>query len=178
MARKNQTEAEKQAMTKANYDAQKEQNERTKSKKMEAFNNTRGQAYETKLEKEATKRRFEEQKNAEETKAQQMKTMIKQQQQEALRKKDQDLIERQQKIKQQIEEKLHREAYEQQMYEQEVQRMEREELELINRLKDTKKHEEQAHQQLEKALTDPNVGKSNGFNANNRPRENIKGGKK
>ena len=43
------------------------------------------------------------------------------------------------------------------MYELEVQRMEKEELELINRLKDTKILEEAAHNQLETALTDPNV---------------------
>ncbi len=37
-----------------------------------------------------------------------------------------------------MEEKLQREAMEQMMYEQEVARMEREEIELINRLKNTK----------------------------------------
>lgn len=36
--------------------------------------------------------------------------------------------------------------------------MEREELELINRLKDTKLLEEKAHNDLEGALTDPNPG--------------------
>lgn len=41
-----------------------------------------------------------------------------------------------------IEEKLNRESQEQQMYEQEVAHMEREELELINRLKNTKMIEE------------------------------------
>lgn len=41
------------------------------------------------------------------------------------------------------------------MYEAEVQRMEREELELINRLKNTKLVEEQAHHQLESAINDP-----------------------
>jgi hypothetical protein len=41
------------------------------------------------------------------------------------------------------------------MYEAEVARMEQEELELINRLKNTKIVEEQAHQQLEKAINDP-----------------------
>ena len=44
-----------------------------------------------------------------------------------------------------IEEKLTREQVEQQMYEQEVARMEKEELDLINRLKNTKLLEEQAH---------------------------------
>ncbi len=41
------------------------------------------------------------------------------------------------------------------MYEAEVARMEQEELELINRLKNTKMVEEQAHQQLEKAINEP-----------------------
>lgn len=41
---------------------------------------------------------------------------------------------------------MNREAHEQGMYEAEVGRMEREELELINRLKNTKLVEEQAHQ--------------------------------
>ena len=44
-----------------------------------------------------------------------------------------------------MEEKLHREAFEQNLYESEVARMEKEELELINRLKNTKLVEEQAH---------------------------------
>ena len=46
------------------------------------------------------------------------------------------------------------------MYEMEVKRMEKEDLELINRLKDTKILEEQAHNQLENALTDPNLLKT------------------
>ena len=41
------------------------------------------------------------------------------------------------------------------MYEREVARMEQEELMLINRLKNTKMMEEQAHQQLESAIKDP-----------------------
>lgn len=51
---------------------------------------------------------------------------------------------------------MQREAEEQQAYEADVQRMEREELELINRLKNTKLLEEAAHNELEGALTDPN----------------------
>jgi len=54
-----------------------------------------------------------------------------------------------------IEEKLNREMTEQQLYEMEVARMEKEELELINRLKNTKILEEQAHHQLESAIKDP-----------------------
>jgi hypothetical protein len=44
---------------------------------LESINNTRGQAYETKLEKEAFKKKLEQNRYAEETKAQQMKQMIK-----------------------------------------------------------------------------------------------------
>ncbi len=54
-----------------------------------------------------------------------------------------------------IEEKLNRESQEQQMYEQKVAHMEKEELQLINRLKNTKIIEEQAHHQLESAINDP-----------------------
>ena len=43
------------------------------------------------------------------------------------------------------------------MYEQEVARMEREEEELMNKLKQTKSLEDQANQVLQKAYTDPNV---------------------
>jgi uncharacterized protein with NAD-binding domain and iron-sulfur cluster len=73
-----------------------------------------------------------------------MNIMIKQQKQEALEKRHLDQIDRQNKIKAQMEEKLARESYEQMMYEQEVARMEREEEELINRLKQTKTLESEA----------------------------------
>ena len=73
-----------------------------------------------------------------------MNNMIKQQKQEALEKRHLDQIDRQNKIKAQMEEKLARESYEQMMYEQEVARMEREEEELINRLKQTKTLESEA----------------------------------
>lgn len=53
---------------------------------------------------------------------------------------------------------MQREAEEQAAYEADVQRMEREELELINRLKNTKLLEEAAHNELEGALTDPDPG--------------------
>lgn len=55
----------------------------------------------------------------------------------------------------QIEEKLAREAHEQMMYEHEVAKMEAEEMELINRLKNTKMVEEQAQQHLEQAYSKP-----------------------
>lgn len=75
--RRQMEEAEIQAKAQAHYAASKEQNQRTKTKKIEAINNTRGFAYETKLEKEAVKRKIDMQKAAEEQKAQQMKQMIK-----------------------------------------------------------------------------------------------------
>ena len=59
-----------------------------------------------------------------------MNMMIKNQKQEAAHKRDLDHVEKQNRIRAQIEEKLQREAYEQMMYEQEVARMEREEEEL------------------------------------------------
>jgi len=67
-------------------------------------------------------------------------------------------MERQNRTRQQLEEKLAREADEQAQYEADVARMEREELELINRLKNTKLLEEAAHNELEGALTDPEPG--------------------
>ena len=53
---------------------------------------------------------------------------------------------------------MQREAYEQQQYESEVQKMEKEELELIMSLKNTKLLEEAAHNELETALNDPDPG--------------------
>ena len=58
-------------------------------------------------------------------------------------------------MRQQIEDKLARDADEQAAHEADVQRMEQEELELINRLKNTKLLEEAAHNELEGALTGP-----------------------
>ena len=63
-----------------------------------------------------------------------------------------DQLARQNRTRAQIEEKLQRESNEQSQYESEVQRMEREELELIMRLKNTKLLEEAAHNELETAL--------------------------
>lgn len=53
-----------------------------------------------------------------------------------------DLIEKQNRTRAQIEEKLNREQQEQMLYENEVSRMEQEELDLIMRLKNTKLVEE------------------------------------
>lgn len=71
--------------------------------------------------------------------------MIKHQQMEAQSRRQMDLMEKQARVQAQQQERLAREASEQALYEQEVARMEREELELINRLKNTKLVEEQAH---------------------------------
>lgn len=53
-----------------------------------------------------------------------------------------DLIEKQNRTRAQLEEKLNREQQEQMLYENEVSRMEQEELDLIMRLKNTKIVEE------------------------------------
>ena len=84
--------------------------------------------------------------------------MIQQQKAEARSQRELDQIARQNRTRSQIEEKLQREAYDQQQYEAEVQRMEKEELELIMRLKNTKLLEEAAHNELETALNDPDPG--------------------
>lgn len=81
--------------------------------------------------------------------------MINAQKQQAAQQREMNMIERQNRTRQQLEEKLAREAEEQAQYEADVARMEREELELINRLKNTKLMEEAAHNELEGALTDP-----------------------
>ena len=70
-------------------------------------------------------------------------------------KRQQEFQQKQYRARAMIEEKLNREMTEQQLYEMEVARMEKEELELINRLKNTKILEEQAHHQLESAIKDP-----------------------
>ena len=87
-----------------------------------------------------------------------MKTMIQQQKQQAAQQREMQFMERQNRTRQQLEEKLAREADEQAQYEADVARMEREELELINRLKNTKLLEEAAHNELETALNDPDPG--------------------
>ena len=101
------------------------------------------------------RQKWEEQRRAEEMKAQNLKTMIKHQQTEAQNKRQMDLIDKQNRTRSIIENKLQREALEQNMYEQEIQRMEKEELDLIMRLKNIKLLEEQAHVQLEQAKKDP-----------------------
>ena len=115
-------------------------------------------ALETKMEKEATRQRNHEQRANEENKARHMKNMILAQKQQAAQQRELNLMDRQNRTRQQLEEKLNREANDQAQYEADVQRMEREELELINRLKNTKLLEEAAHNELEGALTDPEPG--------------------
>lgn len=110
---------------------------------------------ETKTEKQMVRDMWEQNKQAEQQRAYQIKSMIKQQQSEAQTKRQMDLVDKQNRTRAQIEERLMREQSEQMLYEQEVARMEKEELDLIMRLKNTKLVEEQAHQQLESAIKDP-----------------------
>jgi len=74
-----------------------------------------------------------------------MKFMIKQQQNEAMNKRQMDLIDKQNRTRSVIEAKLNREKEEQQAYEDQIARMEKEEMELITRLKNTKLLEDQAY---------------------------------
>jgi len=82
--------------------------------------------------------------------------MIRQAQQESLHKRQMDMIERQNKARALVEDKLREEASQQYQHEQQVQKMEQEELELIMRLKNTQLLKDQATSELEKAITDPN----------------------
>jgi len=76
-----------------------------------------------------------------------------------------------------------REAEEQSQYEADVAKMEREELELINRLKNTKLMEEAAHNELEGALTDPDPGQrlaqtQSSFSGRGRGKTGARGGRR
>ncbi len=133
-------------------------NETVAHSKMSAQQRQKQVALETKAEKEAVRQRNFEQRQQEENKARHMKHMILAQKQQAAQQRELNLIDRQNRTRQQLEEKLNREANDQANYEADVQRMEREELELINRLKNTKLMEEAAHTELENALTDPEPG--------------------
>lgn len=113
------------------------------------------EAYETKTEKQMYREQWEQNKRLEAQRAEQIKNMIKYQQQEASQKRQMDFQDKQNRTRAMIEEKLTREQQEQMLYENEVARMEKEELDLIMRLKNTKLVEEQAHQQLESAIKDP-----------------------
>ena len=81
--------------------------------KMSAQQRQRQIAAETKAEKEETRQRNLEQKIREQNRALEMKNMIAQQRQQAAAKREMDFIERQNRTRQQIEEKLQREAEEQ-----------------------------------------------------------------
>lgn len=81
--------------------------------KMSAQQRQRQVAAETKAEKEETRQRNLEQKIREQNRALEMKNMIAQQRQQAAAKREMDFIERQNRTRQQIEEKLQREAEEQ-----------------------------------------------------------------
>lgn len=77
---------------------------------------------------------------------------------QAAQQREMDFQERQRRTRQQLEDKLNREADDQRTYEMQVAQMEKEELELIMRLKNTKLLEEAAQNDLENAITDPNPG--------------------
>ena len=81
--------------------------------KLSAQQRQRQVAAETKAEKEETRQRNLEQKIREQNRALEMKNMIAQQRQQAAAKREMDFIERQNRTRQQIEEKLQREAEEQ-----------------------------------------------------------------
>ena len=68
--------------------------------------------------------------------------MIQAQKMAAAQQRDQDFMQRQQRTRDHLEEKLNKEAQDQRDYELKVAQMEKEELELIMRLKNTKIQEE------------------------------------
>lgn len=136
------------------YIKEENTNKVTQNKKM-SYMKTKQEAMDTKTEKQMVRDMWEQNKQAEQQRAYQIKSMIKQQQSEAQTKRQMDLVDKQNRTRAQIEERLMREQSEQMLYEQEVARMEKEELDLIMRLKNTKLVEEQAHQQLESAIKDP-----------------------
>ena len=80
--------------------------------KIQAQSRTLTEALETKKEKEINKQRLELLRKQEEEKAQNIKMMIKIQQREAQTKRQQQFVEKQQKARNMIEEKLYRESNE------------------------------------------------------------------
>ena len=99
-----------------------------------------------------------EQKAFEEAKARERKNIIQAQKMQAAQQRDMDFQDRQRRTKMQLEEKLNKEAEDQRLYELQVAQMEKEELELIMRLKNTKLLEDAANNDLQQAYTDPNPG--------------------
>ena len=102
-------------------------------------------ALDTKTEKQMMREAIQYNKQEAEVKASQLKQKIRYQQQSAQSRRQQDLVEKQNRTRSQLQHKMQREMNEQAAYEAEVARMEQEELELINRLKNTKLVEEQTH---------------------------------
>ena len=115
-------------------------------------------ANDTKQEKMVAKQRNLEQKAFEEAKARERKNIIQAQKMQAAQQRDMDFQDRQRRTKMQLEEKLNKEAEDQRLYELQVAQMEKEELELIMRLKNTKLLEDAANNDLQQAYTDPNPG--------------------
>ena len=97
------------------------------------------------------------QKQQEYMKATTMKQIIKSQQVDAKQKKVQDLQEKQNRARQQVEEKMLREEQTRLEHEAMVARMEQEELELIQRLQNTQLLQKAAYEDLETALTGQGV---------------------
>ena len=93
------------------------------------------------------------QKNQEQIKNHSLKQMIRGQQKEAQEKKQRDLMERQMRAKQQIEDKTLNEDHKRIEHQSMIERMEREELELIQRLQNTQLLQKAAYEDLESALT-------------------------
>lgn len=131
--------------TQINLNIKEDNQNRVQQNKKMAYMKTKSEAMETKTDKQMNREQWELNRRNEEERAHQIKTMIKMQQHEAQTKRQMEFIDRQHRTRAQIEEKMNREAHEQAMYEGEVARMEREELDLIMRLKNTKLVEEQAH---------------------------------
>ena len=95
------------------------------------------------------KQRNLEQKAFEEAKARERKNIIQAQKMQAAQQRDMDFHDRQRRTKMQLEEKLNKEAEDQRLYELQVAQMEKEELELIMRLKNTKLLEDAANNDLQ-----------------------------
>ena len=117
-------------------------NNQVKHSKDMAKTATKMTALETKKEKMESKQRNMNQRAYEEAKARERKNMIQAQKMAAAQQRDQDFMQRQQRTRDHLEEKLNKEAQDQRDYELKVAQMEKEELELIMRLKNTKIQEE------------------------------------
>lgn len=92
------------------------------------------------------------QENQHEAKARTIKTLIRQQQEEAKSNKNRVLAEKKMMAREQMTDKMARDEAARIDHERSVAKMEQEELELIQRLKDTQAMQQAAFQQLEEAL--------------------------